>query len=682
MLAPTADTVLGDFNNITLTSDRETTVFFRQGDEFRVRTPDATGTPNEFRVAYTFGWAPLQQYLLALDDGRLQALGVAWDSEQQRWFHLYEGQGVDAHHALHWSKPAQNANTQCIECHTTGFQPGYDAASGGFDSQWHALGVGCQGCHGPASDHLRWTAAPDSSPNKGFAYALGVDAGAQQIETCGRCHSRRTPLGDPARWNRLEDAYLVSLLGAELYEVDGKIKDEVFEYGSFLQSRMHQAGVVCSDCHNAHSGQLRLSGNAVCTQCHNPAGVAVRPAIRSDNLRAANYDSPAHHHHAPGSPGAECRACHMPGKVYMGNDLRHDHSFSSPDPAQALALGHSDACLGCHTDRPAEALVTQFQQWYPDHRPRDGGYAQALFKARQGQAGAAAALSEQLARSDLPALRRAALIAELPAYPSAGAQRLLQAALGHADAAVRRAAIEASAALDPGLLEARLAELINDPFRAVRITAAGHWLMLADQYGASLPPESFGEYEQVQAQLPANAEAHFNLANLYRLTGRAGQVEAALQTALQRDPAFAPAVVSLAQWREQHGDPAAARRLLEDSLRAYPGDAGLHHALGLAHIRARQVGTGVHALEQAHTLEPDNDTYAYVLAVAWHDTGKREQALQLLREQLQRRPARRPLRLALLGYLPPGSERDALLSELKQQNPQDPVLAQHPRQGN
>jgi tetratricopeptide (TPR) repeat protein len=672
MLPPTDSSVLADFDDATLRSDRETTAFFRKGEEFWVRAPDATGTPREFQVAYTFGWEPLQQYLLVLDDGRLQALGAAWDTEQERWFHLYDGQGVDAHHPLHWSQPAQNANTQCIDCHTTGFQLGYDEATGAFDSQWQNLGVGCQACHGPASGHLSWVDSPSDDPLKGFARQL--NDGSQQLETCARCHSRRTPLGDPAQAQSLDDAYRVSSLMADLYQVDGKILDEVFEHGSFLQSRMHQAGVVCSDCHNPHSGGLRAEGNGVCSQCHNPAGQPIRAAIASEHLAAGDYDSPAHHHHTPGSAGAACRDCHMPGKVYMGNDLRHDHSFSSPDPAQALALDHSDACLGCHAEKPAEALIAQFQQWYPGHQPRDGGYARALFKARQAQPGAAEALLTQLARDDLPNLRRAALVAELPNYPSRAAEQWLVQALGHEDVSVRRAAIDGAAGiLEPHELQTRLTALLEDPVRTVRLTAAEQLLMLADQYGAPLSPDLFQEYEQVQLQLLANAQAHFNLANIYRLTDRTERVEASLQAALQRNPAFSPAGIALAQWLDG-SSPGSGLRLLEERLRDYPDDADLHHALGLAKIRARRIPEGVSALARARTLAPENDTYAYVLAVAWHDTGQQDRAVQLLRRQLQRHPASRSIRLALLAYLQAGEGRQTLMNELKQLNPQDPAL--------
>ena len=62
---------------------------------------------------------------------------------------------------------------------------------------------------------------------------------------------------------------------------------------------MYARGVRCSDCHDPHAAELRAEGNAVCTQCHSPAGNPGFPT-----LRRAAYDDPAHHFHAPGSPGA------------------------------------------------------------------------------------------------------------------------------------------------------------------------------------------------------------------------------------------------------------------------------------------------------------------------------------------------------------------------------------------
>ena len=106
------------------------------------------------------------------------------------------------------------------------------------------------------------------------------------------------------------DSYLPALLEPGLYHADGQIDGEVYEYGSFLQSRMYAAGVTCSNCHDPHSAKLRAAGNALCAQCHMPE----------------KFDVVAHHHHPPGSSGAQCVNCHMPTKNYMVVDARRDHS--------------------------------------------------------------------------------------------------------------------------------------------------------------------------------------------------------------------------------------------------------------------------------------------------------------------------------------------------------------------
>jgi hypothetical protein len=683
MQPATPQTVLADFDAPPLRNDVETIRFLRKGEAFWVNTPGPDGQPADFRVAYTFGVQPLQQYLVELSGGRLQALGAAWDVEKQAWFHLYPDKGVDHRDPLHWSGAQQNANFMCIECHTTGFERRFDSAKNQFASHWQALGVGCQSCHGPASNHLAWAREPARAERRNHGLVVNLRAGGNraEVETCARCHSRRSPLDDGYHADRsLFDDYLPASLEADLYEVDGKIRDEVFEYGSFIQSRMHAAGVRCSDCHNAHSGALRLPGNGVCSQCHNPAGQAPRADIQIGKLLAKHYDSPEHHRHASGSAGAQCTSCHMPGRYYMGNDLRHDHSFSVPNPAQAAELGHGDACLGCHDDQDARQVIRQFQGRFGQPAPRDGGYARALQQARAGQAGAAQALYAQLARTDLPALRQAALLAQLPRYPGPETGRVVSAALRHSEAAIRLAAIEVLPAVAAPQQQAQaLAPLLGDGRRAVRLAATWQLAQLPAEQRKDLPgwPAALAEYELAQRSQLDRAEALTNLAMLYQQTGRSAQVEATLRLALQRNAHFHPARLLLAQWLEQQGQREAALQLLQDSCAAYPQEASLQQALGLARVRAGQRDAALKSLRMAHRLAPDDGSHGYVLAVALHDAGQPQAAVALLERQLARDPADRRVRLALASYLHrAGRTQEAarLLSDLNLINPFDPLL--------
>jgi len=683
MQPATAQTMLGDFNQASFKGENETTKFLRKGDEFWVNTPGLDGKNADFKVAYTFGIAPLQQYLIEVGEGRLQALGVAWDTEKNRWFHLYPGQGVNFKNPLHWSKPSQNANFMCVECHTTGFKRHFDGAKNSFDSQWNSLGVGCQACHGPASNHLAWTAKKTDLIHAGFAVDLKDKNATTEIETCARCHSRRAPLGDGYTvGKRLMDDYLPSLLTRELYALDGKIKDEVFEHGSFAQSKMFDKGVRCSNCHNPHSTELKAPGNGVCLQCHNTAGKTAVEGVDGKGLQAKNYDSIEHTRHTMGQPGSQCVDCHMPGKFYMGNDFRHDHSFSIPNPERAKKLGTPDACLTCHQGKAGDRVTEQFKLWTrPSSELQAPRYDESLWLIRNGQPGAADALYEQLQRSNLPAIQRATLLAELPLYPSEQALKLATKDLGHSAPQVRESAARAiSAFLPPAERAPLLIPLLKDPVKAVRIVVARDLLSVANTALGVAEADwdaAIAEYEAVQNSLGERAEANLNLAMLYQASGRTSQVEPALRTALLRDPDFYPALVTLVQWLGANGRGDEAEALLATGLKEHPDAALLQHTQGLALIRAGNKAQALPFLRKAAQLEPQSGQFGYVLAVALHDAGKVDEACEQLEALLKLQPANRNARLSLIQYyLDSGQEPKAqvLLQGWKKMNMGDPAL--------
>ncbi len=84
MQPATPATVLGAFDGAELAQNGIATSFSRSGDDYMVRTQGADGKSQDFKIAYTFGVYPLQQYLIPFPGGRYQALGVAWDSRPRR----------------------------------------------------------------------------------------------------------------------------------------------------------------------------------------------------------------------------------------------------------------------------------------------------------------------------------------------------------------------------------------------------------------------------------------------------------------------------------------------------------------------------------------------------------------------------------------------------------------------
>ncbi len=154
-------TVLGDFSGASFSHGGVTSTFYKKDDKFWVATDAADGKLADFQIRYTFGVSPLQQYLIELPKGRLQALGIAWDTRAkdaggQRWFSLDPERTRSPGDPLHWTGIDQNWNYQCAFCHATNLKKNYDPHSGSFHTAWSELSVGCEACHGPASRHVAW----------------------------------------------------------------------------------------------------------------------------------------------------------------------------------------------------------------------------------------------------------------------------------------------------------------------------------------------------------------------------------------------------------------------------------------------------------------------------------------------------------------------------------------------
>jgi len=673
------DTVLGDFDDAAFEHAGVATTFFKRDGRFMVRTEGPDGALHDYPVAYTFGVDPLQQYLVAFPGGRYQALTVAWDSRPseaggQRWFHLYPGASIASDDPLHWTGSEHNWNSRCAACHSTDLRKNYDGESDTYATRWSEINVACEACHGPGSRHVAWAnSGADSSDTKdnGLVVHFGgrdgvrwpIDPGTgnatrvptrddhAEVETCAACHSRRAEIWSPALpGDPLLDAYLPSLLRNDLYHADGQILDEVYVYGSFLQSRMHDAGVGCSDCHDPHSLELRVPGNGVCLQCHLPE----------------KYDSAEHHHHIPKSAASECVACHMPAKTYMVVDPRRDHSLRIPRPDLSAKFGTPNACNDCHEAQDAKWALEHVQRWYGNKKPN--GYQRftpALAAARADTAEAARLLAALADNRSAPAIARATALAELGAHLTPATFEVVRRGLVSKDARMRVAAIDALERLAPAARPPLLLPLLEDPVRAVRIQAAARLAPVpAESLGASdraLLQRGIEEYiaaQQVNADRP---EANLNLGVLYADLGKFDQAERATRRALERQPSFVPAYVNLAEIHRLQGRDADAEATLRSGLQAAPNDAGLHHALGLVLVRRRELQQALPELERAADLDPGNPRFSYVYAVALASAQRPAEALAVLEEAHGLHPGNREILFALTDYHRGTGNRDTAL---------------------
>ncbi len=656
MQPATAATVLGDFANATLDHFGVVTIFSRTGDKFMVRTDGPDGALYDYEIAYTFGVYPLQQYLIAMPGGRLQALGVAWDSRPkdqggQRWFHLYPGQKLPAGDRLHWTGRDQTWNYQCADCHSTNLQKNFDVTTNTYATTWTDVDVSCEACHGPGSRHVAWARSPTRDPAKKERMGLVVsltpaDNGqwemnaatgiakrtaplvSQELDVCAACHSRRKVIASaPAPGGALLDAYAPALIEPGLYHEDGQIDGEVFEYGSFVQSRMFRAGVTCSNCHEPHDLKLRADGNALCAQCHLPA----------------KFDVPEHSHHQAGSPGAQCVNCHMATNTYMVVDNRRDHSFRVPRPDLSVTLGTPNACTGCHRDKSAIWASEHVVGWFPQGRQTTPHYATALHAARSGAVDAERQLDRLILDPSQPDIARASALAELGRFATPASEAALKAAIVDPSPLVRAAVPRAlPASPSPAIIES-FAPLLADPMRAVRVEAA-RALAGVDPNTLTQPrrdalDSAFRDLvgaEMVDADRP---ESHLNLGLLDQRRRQPAAAEAEYDTALRLDPNFVPALANLADLDRMAGREQQGEELLRKALAIEPGNADVHHSLGLLLVRQHNYVEALDQLRQANALAPANARYAYVYAIALNSTGATAPAIDLLQRTHRQHPA-------------------------------------------
>ncbi len=667
----TPETVLGDFADATLEHFGVVSRMYTRDGAYLVETDGPDGALREYAIKYVFGVYPLQQYLVEFPGGRVQTLPLCWDSrpaEQggERWFHIYPDEPIPAGDELHWTGGNQNWNHMCAECHSTDLHKNYDLQTDTFATTWSEIDVSCEACHGPGSAHVAWAEAerdgqahaPD--PAMGLVVSLkSGDAGIwrfepgaptatrteprasqAELEACARCHSRRGALTDDYHHgSHVLDTHLVSLLEEGLYFADGQFRDEVYEYGSFRQSRMHAMGVTCSDCHDPHSGRTIAGGNDLCAKCHMPTV----------------FDAEPHHRHpgARGDPGSNCRDCHMPARTYMGVDVRYDHSFRVPRPDLSERLGTPNACNICHADQSPQWAAGHVAEWYGPKRRAEWHYGEAIHAGREGLPAAADLLARLAGDPAQPAIARATAVTLLASASGADLLSALRAVVGESDGLLRLAAAQAAEGLPLDERAGVLAPLLRDPLLAVRAEAAR---VLAPAVAEHAPPDVLEYYARAErdyiAGQMANAdrpESHLNLGNLHAARGRIPDAEREYAAALRLDARFVPASVNLADLRRSQGRDADAERVLRDALRLSPQSAPARHALGLTLVRLQRREEALTELRLAADYAPQVGRYAYVYAVALDSLGRPRDALDVLRLTLQAHPADRAVLEALAG---------------------------------
>ncbi len=667
MLPASDNNVLGDFNNVRFESKDGWTIFNQDQAGYYIETGQTGQKGRRYEVPYVFAYTPLQQILVDIGKGRLQAYPVAWDSRDkeeggQRWYSLYE----DTHTPgtpFNWQGQFNNWNARCAECHSTDLKRGYDVEKDSYNTTFSEVNVSCEACHGPAEKHINLTKAQQGSvANSGFknkqykklawifqdgkntaevlqGKPVSIDHG--QPDQCAACHSRRASLTDGNDPSEFTQHYIPRLALPELYYSDGQIQDEVYVYGSFSQSKMAAAGVTCSNCHDPHSGKVLTLDNNLCAQCHVPS----------------KFDPPEHTLHDSGSPGSQCIDCHMPEKRYMGVDDRRDHAFRIPNPWVSEKLGTPDVCLDCHQDKNSQWSQGQLKSRKADVFGQYDDIGTALVLNAENPPQGQANIAKLVVDESQPAMRRAVLLGHLDMTKMENMQILNEAA-NSSESLVKLGVI---AVLERSSQQLQLQVgfgLLYDDHKNVRLQAIK---LLAPAFRRELPEkaqkpmqdalmEAVTTYQKQQDLL----SAQIALADLAYKVGDLEQAQVQYLNAVRIQPSFLPSKLNLASVYRETSQLDKARVLLEEILVVEPKHAMALHNLGLIYVVKRDWPQALDALIKAKQIEPDNARFSFVYVLALEASGNYKDALMqvdMLEQRTPGDPALKQLRERLQSQL-------------------------------
>lgn len=655
MMHADSRSVLGNFNNEKLIEQGEVNRFYKKTSQYWVNIKGPTGEFKDYQIKYTFGVEPLQQYMVEFSDGRIQLIPFAWDSRPkalggQRWFNLYP-QMTTTDQEFFWTNIGQNWNYMCADCHSTNVRKNHDLNTNTYNTTFSEINVACESCHGPASKHLQWS-KNNTIANFGFNRDLSSSVKAwrslaqantlspekvkhsQQVTMCAQCHSRRTQISnkDHVNTNAFGERYMLDLISSENYYADGQVYNENFVYGSFLQSKMHQNGVVCSDCHNPHSAKLKLPVETLCLQCHS----------------ADKYGDKKHHNHQTESSGAQCVNCHMPETTYMNIDARRDHGFHIPRPDLAKKLGTPDTCLSCHQNKDSAWSNQQVNNWYPQSTIKEANAFATTFSAsnvvlnEQQLTRVSGELSRISQTINYAPIIRASALARMANTSNNNIMIAIARAVKNPNENIRLGAIAGAQSMANAQKWRLLSPLLTDEVLLIRASSAfalvSLWNNLTKEQQALLSP-ALDEYITIQHFNSDRGFSHANLAIVNIYQGQYQQAIAAFNQGMLIEPYFVQSYIHLSQLYSQLAQNNNAIATLRLGIKANPSNAELLHQLGLAYIRAKDQLQAQKYLAKATQLAPENSHYFYVYGLSLeHSAPKKAYSALLHAFQLSNNP--------------------------------------------
>lgn len=652
-------TILGDFNDVKFSSQGVKNHFYKKAGDFYVNTEGPDGKNHDYKIEYTFGITPLQQYIVKFPDGHYQCLRTAWDTEKQKWFDLYPDFKVVHSEWLHWSRGGLNWNNMCADCHSTNVRKNYTTDTHSYDTKYALINVSCEACHGPGKQHVQEAKKLGDDYKASGHFKMTYDTDPKMlVDECARCHVRREQYSEFYNFEgTFLDHYYPQLIEENLYHPDGQILDEVYVYGSFTQSKMYQNNVTCTNCHNPHSLKLKFEGNMLCAQCHEPK----------------TYEAPTHHFHAENSEGAQCVNCHMVGKTYMGNDYRRDHSFRIPRPDLSIKYGTPNACIQCHTDKDNEWAWKHYKANHGE--PKNKHFSELLAPGLTGDPHGLEKLLELSKDTIYPEIARASAVKAMGNYGDVAINNMLKF-LNDDSPLVRGASIDGLSDLNTNNHAMSFLPLLKDSKRTVRVKA---FAALASLNEFQIPEDYKTVYKKVEKEFEthlgvtadfsggrAKKAMHYlrkndlpnaikwfekaleiddinnmirtNLANLYYRNQNFSKAEEAYKKIIELEPEYPQTYYSYSLLLAELNRIDEAIAQMKLAIKYMPENVRYYYNLSLLYDKANNLQEAEKIAAKGLKLNPNDEGLLYVLAYIYNKGNQRKKALNIASKLVQLYP--------------------------------------------
>lgn len=627
--------VLGNFNDMFFKSQGVISHFYKKGKDFYVNTEGRDGKNHDYKILYTFGITPLQQYIVQFPDGHFQCLRTAWDTEQKKWFDLYPDFKVVHSEWLHWSNGGLNWNNMCADCHSTNVRKNYSLADHSYNTEYSIINVSCEACHGPGKKHVNNVIALGEQYKNDHSLQMTYETTPKDlVDKCARCHIRREQFSENYNYEgTLLDHYFPQLITEPIYHADGQILDEVYVYGSFVQSKMYQKGVGCNNCHDSHTTKLKFEGNKLCYQCH----------VEED------YNTKKHHFHTLNTEASQCINCHMPGKYYMVNDFRRDHSFRIPRPDLSAKYNTPNACNGCHKDKDVKWASKAFKKLFGEVDSIH--FSEKLIPGVLGKQGAHKELLELIQDKSQPEIIRASAVNALSNYSVENFIENYIQLLDDKSALVRGTSLDVLSQLNNNESYVYYFPLLNDTKRTVRVKA---FFALSGLPETEIPLGYIESYESVKKEffnyLKTNADfagSRVKKANYYLKKGNVYKAIHGYESALRIDPTNPQITLMLAQLYYNNQDFENAEAMFKKVIVLEPKFGETYYSLALLYSELHRNEEAIEQFVLAKKLMPKNTRVYYNLGVLYFNLKEINKAEKVLKQGLQIEPENRDLLYAL-----------------------------------